>query len=70
MIGIPKNASENSYFIQNMDFVYIVKYLQTEYILLRPDSCDYEGFFAELFSKGNNSEIELINKELVLSLIQ
>ena len=68
MIGIPKNASENSYFIQNMD--YIVKYLQTEYILLRPDSCDYEGFFAELFSKGNNSEIELINKELVLSLIQ
>ena len=49
--------------------VYIVKHLQTEYILLRPDSCDYEGFFAEVCSKGNGDEIELISKELVLSLI-
>ena len=49
--------------------VYFVKHLQTEYILLRPDSCDYEGFCAELFSKGKDNEIELINKELVSSLI-
>ena len=35
----------------------------------RPDSCDYEGFFAELFSKVKDNEIELINKELVSSLI-
>ena len=49
--------------------VYIVKHLQTEYILLRPDSCDYEGFVAEVFSKEKGNEIELINKELVLSFI-
>ena len=50
-------------------WVYIVKHLQTEYILLRPDSCDYEGFSADVFSKEKGNEIELINKELVLSLI-
>ena len=47
-----KNDLENPYFIRNMDFtLYIVKHLQTEYILLSPNFCDYEGFFAELFSK-------------------
>ena len=65
-----KNDSENPCFIQNMDFtLYIVKHLQTEYILLSPNFCDYEGFFAELFSKWKDSEIELINKKLVLSLM-
>ena len=49
--------------------VYLVKRLQAEYIHLKPDSCDYEGFFAECFSKGKDNEIELINKELVSSLI-
>ena len=46
-----------------------MKHLQTEFILLRPDFCGYEGFFAELFPKGKDNEIELINREFVLSLI-
>ena len=68
MTGIPKSPSENSYFIQNM-CVYIVNYLQTEYILLTPDSCHYEGFFVELFPKRKDNEIELKNKELLSSLV-
>ena len=49
--------------------VHIMNHLQTEYILLTPDSCHYEGFFVELFPKRKDNEIELKNKELLLSFI-
>ena len=49
--------------------VYIIKHLQTEYILLPSDFCNFKGYFAELFCKGIDKEIEIINKRLVSSLI-
>ena len=56
MIGIPKKHFRELLLHPKYGLcVYIVNHLQTENTLLRLGSCDYEGFFAELFSKGKDN---------------